>query len=191
SISASIAEAASRRMDRAAFLGAGGSGEPAGIVADAAGYGITETDVAAEATYALFRDAAIRFMTSNAAAGPGAVRALIRPETYGWLDASLVTGTDTSEMDRVIRAFGNVVMSPNALAAPSGSPAEAKAVLTTSAGGVSPFFVATWGAIDVVRDPFSDAASGGLRLTMLATMDIAVARPAQIEIIDGLQGPAA
>jgi hypothetical protein len=59
--------------------------------------------------------------------------------------------------------------------------------LTTSAGGVAPFYVGAWGAVDVIRDPFSDAASGGLRLTALATMDITVARPVQLRVLTGLE----
>jgi len=79
-------------------------------------------------------------------------------------------------------------MSPNALAAPAGGPPVASnALLTTNAGGVSPFFVATWGAVDLIRDPYTDAASGGLRLTALATMDITVARAAQLEVLTGVQ----
>jgi hypothetical protein len=48
-------------------------------------------------------------------------------------------------------------------------------------------FVGTWGAIDMIRDPYSDAQSGGLRLTALATMDVTVARPVQLRILTGLQ----
>ena len=59
--------------------------------------------------------------------------------------------------------------------------------MTTSASGVAPIFVGTWGAVDLIRDPFSDAASGGLRLTALATMDVTISRAVQIEILTGLQ----
>lgn len=52
---------------------------------------------------------------------------------------------------------------------------------------MAPVFVGAWGAVDVIRDPFSDAQAGGLRLTALATMDITVARPAQLEVLTGLE----
>jgi len=39
----------------------------------------------------------------------------------------------------------------------------------------------------MIRDPFSDAQSGGLRITALATMDVTVARPAQLEVVSGIQ----
>jgi hypothetical protein len=55
------------------------------------------------------------------------------------------------------------------------------------AHGVAPIFVGAWGAVDVIRDPYSEAQSGGLRITALATMDVTVARPAQLELLNGLQ----
>lgn len=78
-------------------------------------------------------------------------------------------------------------MTTNGLAAPTGSPSAVSALLTTSAGGVAPIFVGAWGAVDMIRDPFTDAQSGGLRLTALATMDLTVARPAQLQILTGLE----
>jgi len=106
------------------------------------------------------------------------------------MDGTLITSTAVSEFDRLLASIpaSNVVMSSNALAAPAGGPPLAtKALLTTNVGGVPPIFVGAWGAIDLIRDPFSDAASGGLRLTALATMDVTVSRPAQLEILTGIQ----
>jgi hypothetical protein len=59
--------------------------------------------------------------------------------------------------------------------------------LATTAGDVPPAFIGLWGAVDVIRDPYSDAASGGLRLTALSTVDVTVARGAQLEILTGVQ----
>lgn len=182
--------AIAQEMDRAAFLGAGSSGEPLGVIAGASTYGITETAVDAAAAWSAFRSAVVRFMTANAAGSPDAVRLLIRPEVWDAMDGTYIdTGTGVTEWDRLTRNIpaGNVAMSPNALADPTGSPAASNALLTTNAGGVSPFFVATWGAVDLIRDPYTDAASGGLRLTALATMDITVARAAQLEVLTGIQ----
>ena len=44
-----------------------------------------------------------------------------------------------------------------------------------------------WGGVDVIRDPYSDAKSGQLRLTALTTMDVTVARGVQLEILTGVQ----
>jgi hypothetical protein len=39
----------------------------------------------------------------------------------------------------------------------------------------------------LIRDPYSDAASGGVRLTGLVTMDVTVSRTAQLEVLTGVQ----
>jgi HK97 family phage major capsid protein len=174
-------------MDKAVFLGAGASGEPAGVLVGS--YGITSTAVSAAASWAAFRGAVKRFLIANAASSPADARLLIRPEVWDAMDNTLISGTAVSEMDRLLKSIpsSNVVMSSNALAAPTGSPAASKALLTTSIGGVSPIYVGLWGAVDVLRDPYADAASGGLRITALATMDCTIARPAQLQILTGIQ----
>lgn len=176
-------------LDRSIFLGSGASGEPLGVIAGAATYGITSTAIDAAASWAAFRSAVVRFMTANTAGSPGAVRLLIRPEVWDGLDDTLISGTAVSEWERLTRNIpaGNIAMATNALAAPTGDPASSTALLTTSAGGVAPIFVATWGGVDLIRDPYSDAASGGLRITALATVDVTVARPSQLEILTGVQ----
>jgi HK97 family phage major capsid protein len=182
--------AIAQAMDAAVFLGSGSGGQPDGIIPGAAGFGITSTGIGAVATWGAFRAAVTRFMVASAAGSPGAVRALIRPELWSYMDGVVWdAGSGMTEWDRLVSNIpaGNIAMSPNALAAPTGSPLACSAVLTTAAGGVAPIFVGVWGAIDLIRDPYSDAASGGLRLTALATMDLTVARPAQIEILTGLR----
>jgi HK97 family phage major capsid protein len=180
-------------LDKAIFLGTGANGQPLGVIAGAATYGITSTAIAAEASWSAFRDAVVRFMTGNAANGPGAVKLLLRPEAWAYLDSELVTGTAVSEWDRMVKNIpaANIVTTTNALSAPAGSPIACSALLTTSAGGVAPIFVGTWGAVDLIRDPFSDAQSGGLRITALATADVTVARPAQLELLTGVELAAA
>lgn len=176
-------------LDVAIFRGAGASGEPLGVLTTPATYGITSTAVAAGATWAAFRSAVVRFMVANAAGSPDAVRLLIRPEVYARMDNALISGTAVSEWDRMLANIpaGNIAMSSNALAAPAGSPLATTALLTTNAGGIAPIFVGMWGAVDLIRDPYSDAASGGLRLTALTTADVTVARGAQLEILTNVQ----
>jgi HK97 family phage major capsid protein len=176
-------------MDKAVFLGTGATGQPLGVIAGAATYGITATAINAAASWSAFRAAVARFLIANAATGPGDVRLMIRPEIWSALDNTLISGTAVSEWDRLTAQIpaANVVLSSNALAAPAGSPAESSALLTTSAGGVAPIFVGVWGAIDVIRDPYSDAASGMLRLTGLMTADVTISRTAQLEVLNELQ----
>jgi HK97 family phage major capsid protein len=179
------------KLDAAVFLGAGASGEPSGVLVGS--YGIASTAVSAAASWAAFRGAVTRFMTANAANGPGAVKLLIRPEIFDFMDDQLLDATAVSEWDRLTKniSLANIVMSSNALAVPTGTPAASKALLTTTVNGVSPIFVGLWGAIDLIRDPYSDAASGGLRLTALTTADVTVSRPAQLQILTGVQSETA
>lgn len=180
-------------MDQAVFLGTGASGQPLGIIPGAATYGITATAIAAgaqNATWAAFRGAIVRFMATNAATGTKGVKVLMRPEVFDRLDnLQTASAAPMWEWDRLVNAVGpdGVTISSNALAAPSGSPLTTTALLTTVAGGSAPIFVGLWGALDMIRDPYTDAQAGGLRLTALATMDVTVARGVQLQIITGLQ----
>lgn len=176
-------------MDAAIFLGTGANGQPLGVIAGYSTYGITATAIGAAATWAAFRAAVARFIGANAASGPSGVKLLLRPEVWSYMDGALIASTAVSEWDRMVAQIGagNIVLGTNALAAPSGSPLASSALLTTSAGGVAPIFAATWGAVDMIRDPFSDAKSGGLRLTGLVTADVTVARPAQLELLTGVR----
>ena len=185
-----MAGAMGAELDRVVFLGSGSSGEPTGILPGASAWSIEETAIDAAPTYSAFRKALVRFMANNAISAPSQVRVLIRPEVWDDLEAQAAsTAAPLFEWDRVIAAMGagNVSMTTNALAAPAGDPLVSKVVLTTTAGGTPPIFVGTWSAVDLIRDPFSDAASGGLRLTALATMDVTISRAEQIEVLTGVQ----
>lgn len=182
-MSASIQQEA----DRVIFLGSGSGGEPLGIFPGASAYGINETAIDAAATYAAFRAAAVRFMTANAASGPAGVNLMLRPEVYDEMDDALISGTSVSEWDRLVAKIGNVVLTTNGINTPSGDPTESVALLTANTNGVSPIFCGMWGAVDLIRDPYSDAKSGQLRLTALTTMDVTVARGVQLEILTGVQ----
>ncbi|WP_022684593.1 phage major capsid protein [Sphingobium bisphenolivorans] len=179
-------------LDKAIFLGTGSSGQPLGVIPGVATYGIASTDAADLASWGALRAAVVRFMTANAATGPGAVKALVRPELWDAMDdIEAFTGTGITEWDRFVKNIPAPVMTTNALAAPSGTPAETQVLLSTSAGGVAPIFVGLWGAVDLIRDPFTDAQSGGLRLTALTTADVTVARGTQLELVTGLELEAA
>ncbi|GAB1362413.1 phage major capsid protein [Rhodobacter sp.] len=183
-------------LDKAIFLGTGANGQPLGVIPGVATYGITSTAINAAGTWAALRAAVVRFMTANAAAGPGAVKALFRPELWSYMDGAYVTLGDPeagltsptiTEWDRTKANLGGVTITTNALAAPAGSPLATNVLLTTNAGGVAPIFVGLWGAVDLIRDPYSDAQSGGLRLTALTTCDVTVARGAQLELLTGVR----
>lgn len=181
-----MSAAIQQETDRAIFLGSGSGGEPLGIFPGASTYGITETAIDAAASYSAFRAAAVRFMTANAASGPGAVNLLLRPEVFDGMD-ELISGLAISEWDRLVAKIGKVQLTTNGIAAPAGVPLESVALMTTTTNGVAPMFCGMWGAVDLIRDPYSDAKSGQLRLTALTTMDVTVARGVQLEILTGVQ----
>lgn len=185
-----MAEAIRVKLDAAVFLGSGSSGEPTGIITGATAAGVTTTGVDAAVTWGAFRSAVTRFMTGNAANAPSDCRLLIRPEIWDALDGTVYdTGSGLTEWDRLVKNIpaGNIVMTTNGLAAPTGSPTASTAILTTLAGGVAPALLGIWGGVDVIRDPFSAAQSGQLKITGLVTADVAILRAAQIEILTGLQ----
>lgn len=180
-------------MDKAVFTGSGSAGQPSGVIALAAGVGITSTNISAIASYSIFKEAARRMMDANAAMQPTELRWLIRPLTYSILDGAVLTGTSDAEWDRLVKRFGEAAFTISSNALPASLPEDGTdkgkhtIVATALTGGVAPVFVGVWGAVDVIRDPYSDAASGGLRLTGLATMDVTVSRAAQIQILTNVQ----
>ena len=182
-----MSAAIEQELDRAIFLGSGTGGEPLGVFPGAATYGITETAIGAAASYAAFRAAAVRFMTANAANSIDEINLALRPEVFDGMDADLITGTAVSEWDRLVAKIKNVVLTPNGIAEPAGDPLASAALLNTSTNGVPPIFCGLWGAVDMIRDPYSDAKSGQLRLTGLLTADVTVARGAQLEILTGVE----
>lgn len=177
----------SAELDKAIFLGTGVGGQPLGVIPGAETYGIATTEVNDTANWAAFRAAVVRFMASNASTGPTGIKSLIRPELWAYLDQMQSMLPDLTEWDRLVKNIGTPIQTANALATPTGTPLATQALLTTSAGGVSPIFVGLWGAVDLIRDPFSDAQSGGLRITALTTADVTVARGSQLQLLTGLQ----
>ncbi|MGH6949401.1 MAG: phage major capsid protein [Vitreimonas sp.] len=180
-------------LDAAAFLGTGATGQPLGVITGAGTYGITSTALNAAPTAAAFRTQVVGFMVANAAPSPADARLLIRPETFDELDQGIFdTGSGKTQWDKLLTMIpaANIAMSSNALPTPAGGPpVETSALLTTNIGGVPPFFLAVWGGVDLIRDPFSDAASGQLRLTGILTADVTVGRPAQLRVLTDIQHP--
>ena len=140
----------------------------------------------AAATYAIFRNAATEFLTRNAG-DYGSINLLFRTELLNALDDTLYSGTATSELDRLAAKLSKIVTTTNALDVPTGAPLESTAVMTCSTGGVAPFFIGIWGGVDLIRDPFSKAASGQLQLTGLVTADVTASRSEQVTILTELQ----
>ncbi len=167
-------------LDRAVLLGTGTGGQPLGIIPGAVTYGITSTDVGAAASWAAFRAEVVAFMQANQITSASGINLAFDPEIWAELDDTLIAGTAVSEWDRLVKHVpeGNIALA-NQLTAGT-------AILTTSAGGIPPAFLGIWGGLDMIRDPYTDAQNGGLRLTGLLTADVTVARGSQIRILTGI-----
>lgn len=167
-------------LDRVVINGTGATGEPLGIVPGAVTYGIeTETQSPTEeATWAMFRAEVIAFMEANAISGAGAVNLALTPAIWGDLDDALISGTAVSQWDRLVKHVGNPAIS-NTIPA-------ASAIMTANVQGVPPGVLGLYGGIDLIRDPFTKAASGSLVLTGLVTADFTVPRGLQTRILAGL-----
>lgn len=175
-------------LDRATFLGTGADGQPLGVITGQTTYGIALQEVDELASWGAFRAGVTAFMVANAASATAEINAMIRPELWDYLDGAIWdAGSGMTEWDRLSKHLPNTFTTSNGLAAPAGTPLATTSLLTTSAGGIAPIFAGMWGAIDMIRDPYSDAQSGGLRITALATQDVTVSRPAQLRILSGLE----
>ncbi|PYC48192.1 phage major capsid protein [Litorivita pollutaquae] len=173
-----MAAAIGAELDRAVLNGSGASGQPLGIVTGAATYGITSTDMSAAAvSWAAFRAEVVAFMEANAISAASAIRLGLTPALWSDLDDTLVSGTAVSEWDRMVKHI------PQSNIATTNTLGAGTAILTANVGGMAPAFVGLWGGVDVIRDVYSDAQSGGLRLTGLVTADVTVARGLQTRIL--------
>jgi len=154
-------------LDRAILVGSGASGEPTGLVDVATGTGTWA------ATWATVRAEVVAFMEANAISDPSAVRMAITPAMWSALDDAIFdAGSGITEWQRLTGGVGAPALSTQ-LSADT-------ALLAVTAGGLSPAFLGLWGGVDVIRDPYSDAQSGGLRITGLMTVDLKVPRPVQL-----------
>src|SRR5699024_11520614 len=117
------------------------------------------------ASWSAIKAEVVEFMTANAISDPGQVRLAITPEMWSDLDDAIWdSGSGITEWDRLARhvGSGNIVRATQLTAD--------HALLTVTAGGLAPAYLGIWGGVDLIRDPYSDAASGGLRLTGLMTV---------------------
>ena len=97
----------------------------------------------------------------------------ITPEMWADLDDAIYdAGSGQTEWTRLTAGMGNPILSTQLTAD--------TALLAVTAGGLSPAYLGMWGGVDLIRDPYSDAQSGGLRLTGLLTVDLKVPRATQL-----------
>ena len=168
-------------LDRVVINGSGANGEPLGIIPGAAEYGIASTAVGATATWAAFRAQIVAFMQDNAITAANQVNLGFDPAIWAELDDALVGGTAVSEWDRLTKHVGTPAIS-NVIP-------DETAIMTANVQGVAPGYLGLWGGVDLIRDPYTKAASGQLVLTALVTADFTVPRGLQTRILTGIGEP--
>ncbi len=167
-------------LDRVVINGSGATGEPLGFIPGAVSYGIEVEDVSAAASWAAFRAEIVAFMEANAITSASQVNLAFDPAIWADLDDALITGTAVSEWDRLTKHVGTPAIS-NVI------PTET-AIMTANVQGIAPGYLGLYGGIDLVRDPYTKAASGSLVLTGLVTADFTVPRGLQTRILTNLAG---
>lgn len=168
-------------LDRVVINGTGAAGQPLGIIPGAATYGITSTPVGATATWAAFRAQIVAFMEANAITSASQVNLGFDPAIWAELDDALITGTAVSEWDRLTKHVGTPAIS-NIIP-------DETAIMTATVQGIAPGYLGLYGGIDLIRDPYTKAASGQLVLTGLVTADFTVPRGMQTRILTGIGEP--
>jgi HK97 family phage major capsid protein len=165
-------------LDRVVINGSGAAGQPLGIIPGAVAYGITSTPVTAAASWAAFRAEIVAFMEANAITSASQVNLAFDPAIWAYLDEVLISGTAVSEWDRLTKHVGTPAIS-NVIPA-------AYAIMTANVQGIAPGYLGVYGGVDLIRDPYTKAASGQLVLTGLVTADFTVPRGLQTRILTGL-----
>jgi len=167
-------------LDRVVINGSGTAGQPLGIIPGATTYGIASTPVGAAASWAAFRAEVVAFMEANAITSPSQVNLGFAPAIWADLDDALISGTAVSQWNRLTAQVGTPAIS-NVIP-------DATAIMTATVQGIAPGYLGVYGGIDLIRDPYTKAASGQLVLTGLVTADIALPRGVQTRILTGLAG---
>lgn len=166
-------------LDRVVINGTGTAGQPLGIIPGAATYGIASTAVGAAASWAAFRAEVVAFMEANAITSPSQVNLGFAPAIWADLDDALISGTAVSQWNRLTAQVGTPAIS-NVIP-------DATAIMTATVQGIAPGYLGVYGGVDLIRDPYTKAASGQLVLTALVTADFTVPRGMQTRILTGLE----
>ena len=167
-----MASAIGAELDRAILVGDGSAGSLTGLTELATVGGNWA------ATWAAVRAEVVAFMEANAISDPSQVNMAITPAMWSDLDDAIWdSGSGITEWQRLTGGIGAPALSTNLTAD--------TALLSVTAAGLSPAYLGLWGGVDVIRDPYTDAQSGGLRLTGLLTVDLAVPRAIQLRVLNG------
>lgn len=163
-------------VDWAAFNGAGGSTyEPAGLLTQLEAAGRVE-DVDAKASYSTLLAAVVSIWESAKLAGPERVKIAGAPILFQTLADDLVGGTAVSTLERLKASVGTPIFSPQI--SPTGArDATDKGASTVFVGAPEGLaLIPTWGAPELIVDPYSESRTGKVALTVFTFVDVLIQR---------------
>lgn len=162
-------------VDKSAFQGTGANGQPLGLAGllDAAS---RTDDVGAPPHFSTLLAAAVSVMESAKLADLGKIKIGAAPILLETLANALVTGTAVSDLDRLQTTLGKPVFSSqiSPTAARDSTGKGASTVFVGAPDGLA--LISTWGAPELIVDPYSESKTGQVALTVFTFVDVLVQR---------------
>jgi len=131
-------------------------------------------DPAAVATFASILAAQVAGVDGKHAHGLGDVRMLVGPATYKLAAGKFNAAGDVASTDYLAQHSGGVRTSANVPAPAS----NVQGAITYSTGGAGSAIAPVWEGLELIRDPYTNAASGEIAVTAIALWAFKIVRTA-------------
>lgn len=162
-------------VDLAAFQGTGLNNQPLGLIPALIAAGRVE-EIDAVPTFGRILSEAVKIMETAKLADFGKVKIAGAPILIETLATAIVMGTAVSALDQIKASIGTPVFSSqvSATAARDATGKGASTVVVGAPEGLA--LIPTWGAAELVVDPYSESKSGKIALTVFTFVDVLVQR---------------
>ena len=153
-------------VDRAAFIGKGGL-EPLGLLGKLQAAGRTAA-LPDPVGFAAVLGQAIDVMNTAKLNDPSGIRIATQPDELTNLALDYITGTAVTSLDRMKSTLGPVVFSRQ-----TAEPGD-RTVFFGAGDGLA--LIPTWGAPEIIVDPYSESRTGKVALVIFTFVDVLVQR---------------